>query len=580
MRALFPGPGWGPFHPASPVSRHTDAPRGRWADKETHRDMADPATGDLVLTGGPVFGVDGADTVLLRGDRVHAVGRAEDIRAATAQNAEVVDTRGKLVMPGFQDGHVHPLAAGLIASGCDLRDATGADDVLARVAAHARRHPEQPWIVGGGLTSAFFPRGTPAADLLEAAVPGRPVYLMGGDLHDVWVNGTALRLAGVDRSTPDPPFGTVGRDRDGRPDGVLHEAAVDLVGRHIPMPSPRALRDALLAAERTLFEHGVTAWQDALVGGYLGMPDPLPSYLGLRAEGALAGTVSLALWWNPDEGTEQLAELCDRRDQATAAGLRANHVKIMQDGICENGWAALSAPYTGRSGAAPGRISPARLREAVVALDRSGFSVHFHAVGDRAVRECLDAVEATPRSLDRRHHLAHVQLVDDADLPRFAALDVTATVQPLWAAETPSMREIYEPLLGADRVERQYLFAGLARAGARLAAGSDWPVSSPNPLWGAYVAATRLPALASAPWLGPDYHPAPFLPDQRLGVAEVLRAYTAGTGRLHGHPGTLTPGAPADAVVLDTDVLRAGPEALPEARVDLTIAKGRPVHSR
>lgn len=535
---------------------------------------------DVVLTGGRVFGWAHADTIALRGNRVLAVGSVRDVRGVAGPDARVVHTDGRLVMPGFQDAHVHSLAAGLLESWCDLRDAVDAGDSLARVDAYARRHNRLDWIVGGGVTSAFFPGGTPVAELLDRAVPDRPVYLLDSDLHDAWVNSAALARAGVDARAPDPPFGTIGRDHRGRPTGVLHETAADLVGRHIPPPSRAAQRNALVTAQRLLHQHGITAWQDALVGPYLGLPDPLPAYPDLAGRREVTGAVSLALWWDPGRGLEQIEELCERRALARARGLRAEHVKIMQDGICENSWAALLAPYLDRSGSPPGRLDAAQLSETVAALARAGFSVHFHAVGDGAVRECLDAVQAAGHSAGRRHHIAHVQLVADADLPRFAELDVTANVQPLWAAETPHMRETYEPRLGTSRVDRQYRFAGLARAGARLAAGSDWPVSSPNPLWGAYVAATRLPALPSAPWLGPGYHPDPFSPGERLGVREVLRAYTSGTGHLHRHPGTLAPEAPADVVVLDVDVLREGPDALCEARVDLTIAGGRHVYDR
>lgn len=526
------------------------------------------------------MGHEHADTIVLREDRVLATGCARDLLTVAGKEAQVVHTEGRLVMPGFQDAHVHPMAAGMLESWCDLSDAVGLDDALMRVGAYARRHPDLPWIVGGGLTSAFLPDGTPVAELLDTVVPDRPVHLLGSDLHDACVNSAALTSAGIGAHTPDPLFGAIGRDIGGRPTGLLHEAAADLVGRHVPPPDRVTQENALLTAQRLLHRYGITAWQDALVGPYLGLPDPLPAYLELARRGEVTGAVSLALWWDPCRGLEQIEELRERRSLARVVGLPAEHVKIMQDGICENGWAALLSPYLDRSVTPPGRLDATELREAVTALVRSGFSVHFHAVGDRAVRECLDAVEAAGPSLGRRHHIAHVQLVDDADLSRFAELDVTANVQPLWAAEIPHMRKTYEPMLGPRRVDRQYPFAGLTRAGARLAAGSDWPVSSPNPLWGAYVAATRLPALASAPWMGPDYRPAPFNPQERIGVPEILRAYTAGSGHLHGRSATLAPGSPADVVVLDVDVLREGPDALCEAQVDLTIAGGRLVHDR
>lgn len=537
---------------------------------------------DVLLTGSRVFGREHADSVALRRGQVYSVGTFGDLQGLVTSATKVVHTEGRLIMPGFQDAHVHPLAAGLLESLCDLRDAVDAADSLTRIRAYAARNPDLPWIVGGGWTSAFFPGRSPTAELLDTAVSDRPAYLMGSDMHDAWVNTAALTCAGVGAHTPDPPHGTIARDRRGNPIGTLHEAAAELVGRQVPPLDEAILATALRVAQRTLHRYGITAWQDALVGPYLGLPDPLPAYLALGRQGNLTGRISLALWWDPGRGLEQLEELCERRELARGANLRADHAKIMQDGICENGWAALLTPYLHRSASRPSRLDADRLRKTVMALDRAGFSAHFHAVGDRAVRECLDAVQAARHSSDqgRRHHIAHVQLVADEDLPRFAELDVTATVQPLWAAEIPQMRKTYEPMLGAARVDRQYPFGSLLRAGARLAAGSDWPVSSPNPLWGAYVAVTRLPALASAPWLGPDYRAIPLNTSEGIGVSDILHSYTEGTAHLHKYPATLTAFSPADIVVLDRDVVQADPSSLGEAHVDLTFVGGRCVYDR
>ncbi|WP_260329410.1 amidohydrolase [Actinoplanes lutulentus] len=488
-----------------------------------------------------------------------------------------------MVMPGFQDAHVHPLAAGLLEMWCDLRPAADTAGYADLIRDYAARHPELPWIVGGGWYSAFFPGDEPTAAELDRIVPDRPVYLLGSDLHDAWVNSAALSAAGITAGTPDPAGGRIARTTGGAPAGTLHEAAADLVARHLPPLDDATVRQALLTAQRTLHRNGITAWQDALVGAYLGLPDPLPQYLELARRGELTGRVTLALWWDPARGPEQVPELRERRAAADSAGLSAGHVKIMQDGICENGWAALLSPYLDRAVTRPGRLSAGELTEAVVALDRAGFAVHFHAVGDRAVRECLDAVAVArrdPEARHGRHQIAHVQLVADADLPRFAELGVTAIVQPLWAAEIPGMRERYDKMIGPERTGRQYPFGSLLRAGAALAAGSDWPVSSPNPLWGAYVAATRLPALASAPWLGPGFTGVPFNPGERISGTEILHAYTSGSAQVTHGTAALTPGSPADLVVLDRDVVALGDESLGEAVVDLTIREGACVYDR
>lgn len=540
---------------------------------------------DLLFVGGTVFdGLDrlpGVDALAVSDGLVTEIGTSTELRARADGGTRIIDLRGRFLCPGLQDAHVHPLAAGILETWCDLRSAADQEQVLKLVRAYAEGNPEEPWIVGGGWTSSLFPGGRPSAELLDSVVPDRPVYLLGADLHDAWVNSVALDRAGVTSETPNPAHGRIVRDPLGHPTGLLQESAADLVSRLLPELEPGHVRSALLAAQRGLHEYGVTAWQDALVGPYLGLADPLPAYLELADAGALTGRVSLALWWDPERGTEQIDILLHRTKLAQRAGLRANTVKIMQDGICENGWAALIAPYANGRDSGGGRLSPEELASAVTALQKAGLSVHFHAVGDRAVRECLDAVAAAKTrapGFSPRHRIAHVQLVAPADLGRFAELGVTAVVQPLWAAEIPATREVFGPLIGADRIERQYPLASLAEHGARLAAGSDWPVSSPNPVWGMYVAVTRRPSLSSAPWLGPDDANRVLNPAERLSSRDILRAYTSGAAHVTGVPGILREGAIADLTVLSRNVLTHDAHGWEDARADLTLVGGVPVH--
>jgi predicted amidohydrolase YtcJ len=542
---------------------------------------------DLVLTGAPVFTGTRrrqADTVAVRRGRILRVGTAPDVRPLIGPATDVLNTAGGLVIPGFQDAHVHPVAAGLQVMRCDLTHAPSAAASLAIVRAHAARHPGTPWIVGGGWAPVFFPGGRPHRRDLDRVVPDRPVYLLDADQHTAWVNSAALALAAVGKGTPDPPGGHIGRGPGGEPDGLLYERAGAVVGRLIPPPSEEELLDALRLGRDVLRSDGVTAWQDALIGPYLGIPDPFGAYLSAAGRGLIDWRVAGALWWDRGRGVQQIDELVERRDRARAAGFRASNVKIMQDGICETRTAALLEPY---HGCPPGRgescLPPDSLNEAVTELDRHGFHVHFHAVGDRAVRECLDAVAgARARNGPRRtrHQIAHLQVVHPDDLPRFRRLGVTATIQPLWAAAVPQMTELIMPALGPERSRRQYMFGALRRAGARLAAGSDWPVSSPNPLFGIYVAVTRKPAVGSAPWLLDDA--APFLPEEALPRSAALAAYTSGAAYVNGIDhlcGVLSAGRAADLVVLDRDILRSPPSEIARARVDLTMIGGAIVYA-
>ncbi|PKW11586.1 hypothetical protein SAMN05428944_1192 [Streptomyces sp. 1222.5] len=534
---------------------------------------------DLLFTGGPVLTPEGrtATAVAVTGDRITAVGRAE-VRELAGPRTEVVDLAGRLLLPGFQDAHVHPVPAGLELSQCDLSGTTTAEDTVAAVRAYADAHPEREWILGGGWSMEAFAGGIPTKELLDAAVPDRPVYLPNRDHHGAWVNSRALELAGIDRHTPDPADGRIERDASGEPSGTLQEGAMQLVGRLTPAATPADRLAALLHAQRHLHALGITAWQDALIGDFLGMDDPAEAYRTAAEEGTLTARVRGALWWDRERGAEQIPELVARRDALSQGRFRAGTVKLMLDGVAENHTAALLDPYLDRCGCATANrgksfIDPERLPAFVTELDALGFQCHFHALGDRAVRDALDAVEAARAAngpSDTRPHLAHLQVVHPEDVPRFARLGATANIQPLWAAHEPQMDELTIPFLGPERTAWQYPFGALLRSGARLAAGSDWPVSSPDPLQGVHVAVNRVEPGGSRPV---------FLPDERLTLGDALTAYTAGSAYVNhlDDTGRVAAGALADLVVLDRDPFAGPPEAIAETAVAQTYVGGERV---
>ncbi|OIK04170.1 amidohydrolase [Streptomyces monashensis] len=535
---------------------------------------------DLLFTGGPVFTPEGrtASAVAVTGDRITAVGH-DEVRELAGPRTEVVDLAGRLLLPGFQDAHVHPVPAGLELTQCDLTGARTAEESVAAVRAYADDRPDRTWILGGGWSMEAFAGGTPAKELLDAVVPDRPVYLPNRDHHGAWVNSRALELAGIGRDTPDPADGRIERDASGEPSGTLQEGAMRLVGRLTPPATPADRLAALLHAQRHLHALGITAWQDALVGDFLGMADPAGAYVAAARDGSLTARVRGALWWDRERGAEQIPELVEKRRELDHGRFRAGTVKLMLDGVAENGTAALLDPYLDRCGCATANrgksfVDPGRLPTYVTELDALGFQCHFHALGDRAVRDALDAVEAAraangPR--DTRPHLAHLQVVHPDDVPRFARLGATANIQPLWAAHEPQMDELTIPFLGAERASWQYPFGALLRSGARLAAGSDWPVSSPDPLQGIHVAVNRVEPGGGGPV---------FLPGQRLDLADALSAYTAGSAYVNhlDDTGRVAVGALADLVVLDRDPLAGPPEAIAETAVALTYVGGERVY--
>jgi predicted amidohydrolase YtcJ len=534
--------------------------------------------------------------VRVRAGRITGVGLVPETGSlGPLGSAEPVDLAGGTLLPGFIDAHAHPVFAGHQLRRCDLGDASTEPAYLEIIARYAREHPGEEWITGGGWELPAFPGGIPARQPLDAMVPDRPVYLPNCDGHGAWVNSRALRLAGIDARTPDPPDGRIEREDDGTPQGTLHEGAASLVGALVPEP-PLAERVAgLLLAQQHLHARGITAWQDAIIGDYLGALDPLPAYLAAAAGGQLTARVQGALWWDRGRGIEQLPEILARREraeQAAAAGdraarFRARTVKIMQDGVAENQTAAMIDPYLNpvscheheHGGGHRGRshVDPEALRAYVTALDAEGFQVHIHAIGDRAVREALDAVEAARGAhgeRGHRHHIAHLQVVHPDDVPRFAALGVTANMQALWAAHEPQMDELTIPFIGPERSARQYVFGELRDAGARLAAGSDWGVSSANPLKAVHVAVNRaLPGATGA-------QAEPFLPAQRLDLAQALAAYTIGSAyvnHLDSETGRVRPGFLADLAVLAADPFAGHADDIASIGVDQTYVAGERV---
>jgi predicted amidohydrolase YtcJ len=544
----------------------------------------------LVFRNGGVFDGhahrQGAAVVVADG-RVRAVVPQEEAASyvASGERVEEVDLAGGLVLPGFQDAHVHPVQGGVERMRCDLTELSTRAEYLDAIAEYAAAHPDLPWVVGSGWTLSEFGTGGPTADELSAVVPDRPALLLNRDHHGAWVNRTALELAGVHAGTPDPADGRLQRDADGAPTGMLHEGAMTLVSRHLPETSAEEYYQGLLTAQSYLHSFGVTAWQDAILGEYAGGADATPAYLRAVDAGELTARVRGALWWRRDRGAEQIPELVERRAACTRGRLVAGSVKVMQDGIAENFTAGMTTPYLDRCGHDTENlglsfVDPSALRQHVAALDAEGFQVHVHAIGDRAVREALDAFAAARDANGpsaNRHHIAHLQVVHPDDVPRFGTLGVSANLQALWAHLDEQMVEMTIPFLGEERTRWQYPFGALSRAGARLAAGSDWPVTTPDPLQAIHVAVNRW-AYGEIGRAGSE----PFLPEQALSPTEAFAAYTSGSAFTNhlDETGRLEPGALADLAVLDRDPFAGDPAELGAAAVVRTYVDGTAVFVR
>ena len=544
--------------------------------------MPDYPPADLALLGGSLLTIaqpgGRAAALAVRGGRIVAVGGDDEVREHIGPKTRVIELEGRTVLPGFQDAHVHPIGAGLDAIRCYLYDRSGLDAYLDAIAGYKERRPDVEWITGGGWSMDDFPGGTPRAEDLDRVVADRPAFLPNRDGHGAWVNTLALERAGITAETPDPPDGRIERNPDGSPSGTLHEGAADLVQRLIPEDTEQEMLDALAWAQAELHRLGITAWQDAWV-----LRDMIDAYRRFAEQGRLTARVIGAHWWDRKRGPEQIEPWMDLREAGAVGRFTVTSVKLLLDGVVENFTASMTEPYLdGSSNPTSNRgldfIAPDALADAVTRIDALGFQPHFHAIGDRAVRNALDAVAAARAAngpSDTRPHVAHIQVIHPDDIGRFAPLGMIANAQPYWAKHEGQMENLTIPFLGPERSAWQYPFRSLLDSGARLAMGSDWAVSTADPLVQIEVAVNRVSELHR----GQE----PFLPDERLTLDEALAGFTIGSAyvnHLDDETGTLEAGKFADLVVLDRDINAPDAGPLGDARVIGTFVEGAAVYDQ
>src|SRR5580698_4280408 len=481
---------------------------------------------DQLFTGGTVrtglAGAQASGALAVSGGRVLALG--QDAVDSRGPGTDVTDLAGGALLPSFGDGHVHPLIGGLGLGGAPVRQARSVEEILAAVAGWAAAHPGAGWVTGDAFDPTLAPGGRFDARWLDSAVADRPVVLRTMDHHTMWVNSEALRRARFDASTPEPDGGEILRRADGSPLGTLREwGAIGPVLDLLPVPGLSDQTAALAEVSALFAAAGITWVQDAWADH--GQVD---AWLAAAAAGSLRFRANLAFRVEPTSWKDQLGEIAADRDRVTGEGrgwLTARTVKFFADGVVEAGTAALLQPYDD--------------------------CPHSHGIANWTPDELADAIAAAARRngpADRRPVMAHVQLIDPADLPRFAALGVIANLEPLWAQPDPLMTELTLPRVGADRGARQYQIRSLLRSGARVSFGSDWPVTAYQPLHGIATAASRQT---------PQGKPAGgWLPAERVPAAQALTAYSAGVAyqAFEEHQwGLLRPGMRADLVHLAAD---------------------------
>ncbi len=514
-----------------------------------------------------------AEALAIAAGRVLAVGPSAEIAAMARKGTEVIDAGGRMVLPGFQDTHIHLQDSGQdYSQNADLTAARTPDEIVATLAAFAATSG-RPWVCGTGWYSGIFGAHNLDAALLDRALPDRPCLIVASDGHNGCINSAAIRATGLGRDTADPPNGHFVRDAAGRPTGHLYETAVAWVEARMPPPSDDDFAAGVLWAQALAHRHGITGVLDAKVE-----ERHVRVYRRLAAAGRLTLKVAATALVTADDSPAQAVERLSAFRDAPEGPFRVHSAKFFLDGVMENRTAAMIAPYAdAQGGNAPLMFAPDRIAALFAAVDAARFQIHVHAIGDRAVRAALDGIAAARArngAWPALHQIAHVQCLDPADAPRFRALATMANVQPLWARHEPSVTDVAVPMAGPRRARLIYAFRTLLDAGARLALSSDWGVSTLNPFPIIETAVTRQPPAREAD------HPV-FLPEQRITRAEALAGYTteaAAAAWRSDTTGSLAPGKAADLIVLDRDILACDARAIGETAVLLTLADGRPVH--
>ncbi len=542
---------------------------------------ADDDAVDLIVINGKVYAGNGAselaEAVAIRGNKVVRVGSNREIQRLRRAQTTIIDAKGGAVMPGFNDAHAHFISGGLSLDQINLLEAATLDEIKDSIRVWSEAHPERTWITGRGWYYQPFAGSLPTRQLLDALVPDRPAYLIAYDGHTGWANSKALKLAGITRHTRNPVNGVVVKDpRTGEPSGALKEAAMALMTAAPQATSEdkaAAIRAAVVEAHRV----GITSVQNA--GG---SAEDLELYAGLRKRGELAVRVYQALTVSgpvSEAGLAQLAEV--RKRFADDPLLKTGAVKLVADGVIESHTAAMLEPYANKPGSSgDARFTAGQLNATVAMLDREGWQVMTHAIGDAAVRMTLDAYEAAAKAnpapeRGRRHRIEHIETIDPADIPRFGKLGVIASMEPVHATPSPAPGDVWSTNIGAERAARGWLWASIARAGGRLAFGSDWPVMTLDPLTGLHVAVNRttVDGLPEGGWL----------PAERLPIRKAIDAYTSDAAWAsydEQRKGALERDMLADLVVLSDDIFEGPSTNLNEVQVMVTIFDGKVVYRR
>lgn len=525
---------------------------------------------DLIVTDAKVWTVDKekptAQAVAVLGERIVAVGSKDEVGQWRGLSTRVIDAGGKLVLPGFNDAHVHFVSGGFQLDRVKLNDAATKEEFKQRIAAKARQTPKGEWVQGGDWDETkWSPSELPTKELIDDVTGDTPVFVNRYDGHMCLANSAVLKLAGITSKTADPPGGAIVRDIKGNPTGVLKDAAMDFVNRVLPPPSHAQRMEAARRALAHAAALGVTSVQDMV-------PDDadVAAYAELEQKGELTSRIYVA------PGISEVNEQAKVgfRHAFGSKYLRVGALKAFADGSLGSGTAYFYEPYLNQ-GDNRGLLSDAMhpvslMRNRVMKADEAGLQLCIHAIGDQAISMILDIYEDVEKAhgpADRRFRIEHAQHMAAKDFDRFRELQVIASVQPFHAIDDGRWAE---SRIGHDRASRTYAFRAFLDHGVRLALGTDWTVAPLNPMLTVYAAVTRQTLDGK--------NPGGWFPEQKLSVAEAIEAYTMGSAYAEfqeKEKGSITPGKLADMAIMSDDLFTIEPVKIRDARVLLTIVGGR-----
>ena len=538
------------------------------------------ATADLILINGLVWTGNEApaftEAVAIKGNKIIQTGTSELVKKMAGKATRVVDLKGRLVTSGINDAHVHFLSGSLSLSAIDLNECKTDLEALGIVAAFAKKHPEKKWLTGLGWQYSIFPGNMPTKKGLDKISSTRPIYIRAYDGHSAWVNSKALELAGINKDTKFEGFGEIIKDANGEPTGALIEGAKYLVGKLLPEPTREENLAALRQGMQYAAEHGMTTIQNAS-----GDLDELSLYETLLKNKEL--TIRYGAAFSVDEHTTDAdiqTFVAARNRIGKSPQLRAGSIKFMMDGVIESHTAPMLEPYSdvpadSKLANSDFAIPLERYRSLVTKLDKAGFQIYTHAIGDRSVREALNAYENAQQIngiRDSRHRIEHIEQSSPDDLPRFAKLGVMASMEPIHA--DPGSVEVWSKAVGEKRLPHAFVWAAMLKNKAHLVYSSDWPAcSNPDPIRGLHNAVNRrtIDGLPENGWV----------PEQKISIKDALIAYTQGGAYSsfdENEKGKIMPGYVADIVVYSQNLFEIAPMDTYKTKVVMTIFDGKIIY--